>query len=470
MSHVQNRHYFIFFSIFFVVCSPFLVFLSFGYDVNLRDQNISSTLSMKIDSLPKNALIKVKNETKGTSPAELYSQDQSPFFLSISLPDYLSETFLLAPENGKNSSIDLKNLFLLPKKGDSLKITNKIVVNKDYEVLNFLSKDQVIAKTSIGFEIRDFGVGGFVNNPVLISEREVFGVKTAEKIFMEGPTIEFLKKDKSKWQRLSDGSFINQNYILQKKVDFWLIKDISNTFTNGIKKIIKIDSNNYLVLDKLKNLWLWDGQTTKFVDNGFDSMESTISPEYVWLVRNNSIFKVQNDSFLNAAFDWKPTIYLKSDLINVQDEEFKVAPLFQGIGFLVGKRIFYVPDFANNSWSVLSNDATNFFTVSDSVFWLDSNNYPHFYNFFTKQGYVFRQIPAEYSEIFYLKDWNRVMIYSKNKVASIWFNKEIYQPNIIEYSSQEWINDSNCLSKIVEKVQYCIKDGDLVLYKNNLIF
>jgi hypothetical protein len=469
MSQVQNRHYFIFFSIFFVVCSPFLVFLSFGYDVNLRDQNISSTLTMKIDSLPKNALIKARNETKGTTPTELSSQDQSPFNLSISLPNYLTETFLISPENGKNSSVDLKNLLLLPKNGESLKLYNK-TINNNYEALSFLSKDQIIANTPNGLEIRDFGVGGFVNNPMFISEREIFGVKTQEKIFIEKPTMEFLKNDKSKWQKLSDGTFIKQNYILQKKSDFWLIKDISSVFPNGIKKIIKLDSTNYIVLDKLKNLWIWDGQTSKFVDNGFDSIESTISPENIWLVRGNSIFKVQNNSLLNPSFDWKSTLYLKSDLINSADGEFKVAPLFQGIGILVGNKIIYVPDFATDSWSILANDAKSFFTDSDSVFWLDSNNYPNFYNFFTTQRYIFRQIPTEYSEIFYLKDWNRIMIYSENKVASIWFNKEINQPNILEYSTQEWIDGSVCIPKIIEKVQYCIKDNDLILYKNNLIF
>jgi hypothetical protein len=469
MNQVQNRHYFIFFSIFFVVCSPFLVFLSFGYDVNLRDQNITSTLTMKIDSLPKNALIKARNETKGTTPTELSSQDQSPFNLSIILPNYINETFLISPRGGENSSIDLKNLFLLPKNGESLKSYNK-TASSDYEALNFLSKDQVIVNTTNGLEVRDFGVGGFVNNPMFISEREIFGVKTPEKIFIEKSTVEFLKTDKLKWQKLSDGNFIKQNYILQKKSDFWLIKDISSIFPNGIKKIAKLDSINYIVLDKLRNLWLWDGQTSRFIDNGFDSMEITTSPENIWLVRGNSIFKIQSSSFLNPSFDWKSTLYMKSDLISTAEGEFKVASLFQGVGILVGKKIFYIPDFAAESWSVLSNDAKSFFTDSNSVFWLDSNNYPNFYNFFTTQRYIFKQIPAEYSEIFYLKDWNRLMLYSENKVASIWFNKEIFQPNILEYSTQEWIDGSICIAKIVEKVQYCIKDNDLVLYKNNLIF
>jgi hypothetical protein len=469
MSQVQNRHYFIFFSIFFVVCSPFLVFLSFGYDINLKDQNISSTLTMKIDSLPKNALIKARNEAKGTTPTELSSQDQSPFNLSVSLPNYLSENFLISPERGRNSTVDLKNLLLLPKNGELLKLYNKST-NNDYEVLDFVSKDQVIVNVANGLEVRDFGVGGFVNNPVFISERDVFGVKSPEKLFIEKSTVEFLKKDKSKWQKLSDGNFIKLNYMLQKKADFWLIKDISNIFPNGIKKIIKLDSINYIVLDKLKNLWTWDGQLSKFIENGFDSIESTSSPENIWLVRNNSIYKIQNNSFLNPTFDWKSALYLKSELINTIDGEFKVAPLFQGIGILVGKKIFYVPDFATDSWSILSNDAKSFFTDSDSVFWLDSNNYPNFYNFFTTQRYIFKQIPAEYTEIFYLKEWNRIMLYSESKVASIWFNKEIYQPNILEYSTQEWIDGSVCIPKIVEKVQYCIKDNDLILYKNNLIF
>lgn len=469
MSQVQNRHYFIFFSIFFVVCSPFLVFLSFGYDVNLRDQNINSTLTMKIDSLPKNALIRTRNETKGTTPTELTSQDKSPFNISISLPNYLNENFLVASEEGKNSAIDLRNLFLLPKNGESLKLYNK-ALNNEYEVLDFVSKDQLIANTTNGLEIRDFGVGGFVNNPLFISEREIFGVKSAEKLFIEKSTVEFLKNDRSKWQRLSEGNYIKKDYILQKKADFWLIKDISKTFPNGIKKIVKLDFANYAVLDNLKNLWIWDGQITKFIDNGFDSIDITSSPEDVWLVRNNSIFKVQNSSLLNPSFDWKSALYLKSDLINSTDGEFKVAPLFQGIGILVGKKIFYVPDFAADSWSILSNDAKNFFTDSDSVFWLDSNNYPNFYNFFTYQRYVFKQIPIEYTDIVYLKEWNRIMLYSETKVASIWFNKEIYQPNILEYSTQEWIDDSKCVPRVVEKVQYCIKDGDLILYKNNSIF
>jgi hypothetical protein len=469
MSQAQNRHYFIFFSIFFVVCSPFLVFLSFGYDVNLRDQNIAPTLTMKIDSLPKNALIRAKNETKGTTPTELTSQDQSPFNLTISLPNYLNENFLITAEDGKNSAIDLRNLFLLPKNGEPVKQNNK-TLNNEYEVLDFLSKDQLITSSATGIEVRDFGVGGLVNNPLYISEREIFGVKTAEKLFIEQSTIEFLKNDRSKWQKLSEGNFIKKDYMLQKKADFWLINDISKEFLNGIKKIIKVDFANYLVLDKQANLWLWDGQTSKFLDSGFDSIDKTSSPEDVWLVRSNSIYKIKNSSFLNPFFDWKSSLYLKSDLINSNDSEFKVAPLFQGLGILVGKKIFYVPDFATNSWSILSNDAKNFYTDSDSVFWLDSSNYPNFYNFFTYQRYVFKQIPLEYTDIIYLKEWNRVMLYSETKVASIWFNKEIYQPNILEYSAQEWIDGSKCVPRVVEKVQYCIKDGDLILYKNNSIF
>lgn len=468
MSQVRNRHYFIFFAIFFVVCSPFLVFLSFGYDVNLRDQNISNTTTVKVDTFPKNALIKVRNETKGTSPTELYSQDSSPFNLVISSPNYKSESFLIAPNQGYNSSVDLKNLVLLPTNAELTPSSN--IAAKDYESIAFLSKDQDITRTIDGFQIRDFGVGGFVNNPLFISEREFIGGKSQESFLLQKPVEESLFSNQKEWLKFGEGTFYKDNYLLQKKTNYWLIKDISINFPNGIRHIIKLDQSNYLVLDNASNLWNWNGLTTRFIDTGFDSIFGTSSPEYIWLLKNNSIFRLPYSDFASPNVDWKANMFLTSDSIKLDKGKFKVASVFQGVGIQVNQHIFYVPDFATGSFSLITNNATSFFADSNSMFWLDSYNYPNFYNFFTQQKHIFPQISKEYTELTYVPEWNRIMLYAPDRVGSIWFNKEINQPNILSYSTQEWIAGSSCLPKIMDKVQYCIRNKELVLYKNNLIF
>jgi hypothetical protein len=465
MNEVQNRHYFIFFAIFFVACSPFLIFLSFGYDVNLRDQSISNTTTIRVDTFPKNALIKVKNETKGTSPTELYSQDSEPFDLTISSPKYLNESFLIDSSDGKNSSVDLKNLFLLPKDSE---INN--VKNKNFEPVSFLSKDQVIIRSGEELQIQDFGVGGVLNTPLFISEKEIIGGKFQEKIVLQKETQYFLTNNKKEWQKLSGDTFYNDNFLLQKKTDYWLISDISKQFTNGIKNILKLDSKNFLVLDNLRNLWNWDGVNIRFVDAGFDSIFATASPEYIWILKGNSVYRLRNSDFLSSTFDLNNSLFLTSELIELNKDKFKVAPFFQGIGIQVNQKIFYVPDFAVGSWSILTDNATNFFADNNSMFWLDGDNYINFYNFVTYQRHIFPQINKEYSEIVYSPDWSRVMLYSPDKVFTIWFNKDVAQPNILMYSMQEWIGGTNCFPKVLDKVQYCIRDKELVLYKNNLLF
>lgn len=468
MSQVRNRHYFIFFSIFFVVCSPFLVFLSFGYDVNFRDQSVSNTTTVKVDTFPKNALIKVRNETKGTAPTELYSQDSDPFNITISSPKYLNENFLIAPSVAQNTSVDLRNLFLLPKDAETFKSIN---ANKsDFESLIFLNKDQIITKSTDGFQIRDFGVGGFVNFPLGITEKEPEVGKPDQKLTLSKPTEEFLNNDKKEWKKLGEGVFYKNNYLLQKKSDNWLIRDIASSFSTGIKRIVKLDQNNYLVLDNSKNMWILNGKITKFVDSGFDSIFATISPEFVWILKNNSIYRLKNTDLLTQTVDWKSGLLLKSELINSNEGEIKIMPLFQGVGIQVGPKIFYVPDFATDSWILLTNNAKSFYGDNNSIFWLDSDNYPNFYNLLTLHNHIFPKISDEYTEISYFPEWNRIMFYGADKVATIWFNKEIFQPNISSYSNQDWIVGSNCFPRIIEKVQYCIRDRELSLYKNNLLF
>ncbi len=468
MSQVRNRHYFIFFAIFFVVCSPFLVFLSFGYDVNLRDQNISNTTTVKIDTFPKNALIKVRNETKGTSPTELFSQDSDPFNLIISSPNHLNEKFLIAPDQGINSSVNLKNLFLLPKENETFGFGNNFT--KDFESIAFLSKDQVMTKAEDGFQIRDFGVGGFVNNPFFVSEREVIGGKSQERLSLQKLTEDFLINNRKEWQKLGEGTFYKDNYLLQKKTDYWLINDISTNFPNGIKQLIKLNQVNYLVIDNSKNLWVWNGQTNRFIDSGFDSIFATTSPEFIWLLKNNSIYRLRYSDFGNQNIDWKAGLFLSSELININKGKFKVSTIFQGIGIQVDQKIFYVPDFATSSFSLITNNALSFFADNDSIFWLNNENFPNFYNLLTQQKHIFPQINKDYSEISYVPDWNRIMLYAPDKVGSIWFNKEIFQPNILSYSTLEWISGAGCYPRIIDKVQYCIRNKELILYKNNTIF
>ena len=451
-----------------MVCSPFLVFLSFGYDVNLRDQNISNTTTIKVDTFPKSALVKVRNETKGTSPTELFSQDPDPFNLVITSPNYLSENFLIAPNQGYNSSVDLKNIVLLPANPEIFSVSGGVI--KDYESIAFLSKDQDITKTNEGFQIRDFGVGGFVNNPLFISEKEIIGGKSQESVFLQNLTVDFLINNQKEWLKLGDGAFYKDGYLLQKKADYWLIKDISTNFQNGIKHIVKLDQINYLVLDNSKNLWSWNGQINKFIDSGFDSIFSTTSPEFIWLLKSNSVFRLRYSDFVSQGVDWKAGIFFTSDLIKLDQGKFKVTSLFQGVGIQIDQKIFYVPDFATSSFSLITNDAKIFFADNNSIFWLDEDNYPYFYNFFTQQKHIFPQIGKEYSEITYLPEWSRIMLYAPDRVGSIWFNKEINQPNILSYSTQEWIAGANCYPKIIDKVQYCMRNKELILYKNNLIF
>jgi hypothetical protein len=461
----QRRTFFLVFAIFFIVCVPFLVLFSLGYSFNLKNPEIKNSLSVKIQTIPNGADISTGEEIKGQTPIDLSINENQNVNLKVRLKEYFSEEFVVSSDS-KNGIVDLSNLWLLPAKSEKIS-------NPQNEVIQIISENLAIIKSKNNFWIQSFGLSGFDNNTQAIQESNTLSAKTITLPELSPNSQEFLLDTKKYWQKISDTYYYRDNTLLIKKDGFWQIKNLSESNNITIKKVAKIDNANLSILDNEKKLWILNLENLdlRFVDQGIDSMQSAGTPNKIWLWKYNTLYRFNPSDILTNNLDWNRNIFLKNGLIG--DEvggKFDVQNIFQGTAVQVGKYVLYTPDYKENQWQLLATNTKQIATENETLFLIDETNNLSSYNLYNNtQRFILtlNETPVSFG---YVKEWNRLVFYSMDGVSSTWYNKEIFNPNIKVYRNNSWIQNQQCYSKVIAKVQFCVEDKTLVVYKNNGFF
>jgi len=445
------------FAIFFFIAVPFVVVYSLGFDLNLADRQLSNTISINIETLPRGADISNSGKKILETPRELRAKDNQLIPLDISLPNFKSEKFIIWAPPKENTSARITRLALLPEKHDEIKSFD--------ENLNvvFLSDFQLLLKDKDNYFIQQYTFTGLQGAPVQL---DVFG-----KVDDEIPN--------KNWIKLSENSFWNPDKnLLVAKNNNWSIYNL-NIFTVKFTSVVSIDNNYFLGLDDQGALWQIDlnNQTYTFLDSNIQNLSFTQTPDNIWIRKNKKLHRLNRTLQESNNFNLSDKVYtefpdnttfLSSDL--PAWKTMNIGSLYQGLLIQLYNELYYIPDNKPNDWEKIATNVNNFTTAGNSVFWIDSSNTLFSYNLFLKQWETISVLDIkdkpEDINIVYYAPWNRVLIYTPNKVYSVWFDKEIFNKNITKYFPVTWISDASCFTNVLDKYQFCLKDNKLVNFKN----
>jgi hypothetical protein len=232
-------------------------------------------------------------------------------------------------------------------------------------------------------------------------------------------------------------------------------------------------------LSDTNQLWYYalDSDKLQFVESGITDIGATKSPDFIWILKGNNVYRYNNANFTTITF--QPTEIYHSFSKSVAGENtlnfFEVKNVFQGIAIKYGPQIIYIPDFDNKQNVAISDSGKAVFTSGSSVFWIDEKGVLYEYNLELKTEAVITTLEVtsetKYDRIlfYYYGTWKRVFVYAENKVYTFWFDRDISNSSIIKYYPYI-LSTGKCLPLVVEKNQFCIENNDLVSYKNTKIW
>lgn len=453
-----------------------MILYSSGFSIN--NTEISNSIAIKTDTVPRQAEILINNNKTASSPYELSTTDTGNINFSIQKPGFVTENFLISKENNQNSFADLTNFWLLPQTSTTSSISKEASAASIKTIVNnqIISDNQTIVEYQVGDKltlgIMEFGIAGQVGEVQPISSSVVVGGKSIIELELNTQTkIKLLSKDQE-YKKIGTDLFFKNNILLIKRSGYWLSKDLDKINLKA-QGVARVNSSSVAVLDAEKSLWVYnfDTEQTRFIDTGFSKMKILAMPSTIWLWKNDTIFRLEPADILSENIIWSRYEYLKNQIVEEQNGKmFDVQNLYQGIVFQVGKYLLYVPDFKKNQWQVLSSNSYSFATINESIFWLDNDKNLWTQNFNNNLIRNLAQNVELTNKISYSDGWKRIMFYYPTSVDSIWYNKDIVNNTIKSFSKQQWIANQNCFPRVVDRVQYCLDNQDLTIYKNNNLF
>jgi hypothetical protein len=461
----QRRNFFIVFAIFFVICLPFLVVFSLGFSFNIRNPEIKNSLTIKVQSTPSEAIISTFDQPKGKTPIDLSVPESQNVNLKIERKDFVKEQFAVSADAKKNSFVDLSGLWLLPTASENF-------VDKDSEPIQIVSESLLINKRKEQYFVQSFGLAGYDNEPQIITSEAKISSKPLELPKLNSEVATKIEEKNTYWKKIADQTFYKDNLFLHRRDNFWQIIDL-NSVNLKATKVLKLNDKLALLLDAEKKLWLFnvDTQETKFLDKGINAISSLGMSNNIWVWRDRAIHKINPNNFINSNINWNDSVILKNGLVD--DEiggKFDVQNLFQGVAVQVGKYVFYIPDYRDTQWQLLATDVLLIATENETIFWLDQSNNFSTQNMFNGNKRFLMSLQVTPNSFGYIKDWNRIVFYYDSRVDSLWYNKEIPNKGVKSFSFNNWINEQKCFNKVINRVQYCLKENILQVYKNNSLF
>jgi hypothetical protein len=464
------------FAIFFIICTPFMILYSSGYSLNFKNTEIKNSITIKADTVPRGAGVKVNEDKPVTTPSEITTADTGPLNITVERPQYLSETFLAQQDDQQNSFADLTNLWLLPET-ESIQtsslgsiipktIINNQIISENQSLVEFI----INGKYNLG--IMDFGIGGKVGDIQPISTAAIIGGKSIFDPELNPDTKIKLVDKTQEYKKIGSDLFFKNNIILIRKNGYWLAKDFDKNILKA-QDIARINNTSIAILDQNKNLWVYNLETelSRFIDNGFSKMKTLSTPSTIWLWKKDTIYRLEPADMLADNLLISRYEYLKNNILESESgKTFDVQNLHQGIAIQAGRYFFYLPDFKHTQWQVVSSNVFSIAAINETAIWLDTDKNLFLKNYANENIKNIAQDIGLTDKISYSENWKRLVLYYPDTVKSIWFNKDIINSTIKTYYSQTWIQGQSCFPKVVDRVQYCIKDNNLMIYKNNNLF
>jgi hypothetical protein len=453
--HTSIRQiYFRFFLVFFLIITPFLVFFTLGYDINFSNNTVSNTLAIQIETIPRNASIIYENAIIGNTPEELVAPNRVPATIKIQSEGYLSETFGLYNENNTNEVVSIKNLTMLPSS------PQKIASFSGGKPLFLLRDNLAFVDSAQGYSIQPYTFSGLQGTNIPVENLDTIRLTQKKPQLLQT----------SYW-------FEDTSALLVRNGRVWKLVSLSKLPVQ-IKYIVQSSPDVYQIVDTDERLWSLKLNQLKldFVESGVVGIDAALLSNDFWIqLRSGAVYRYTLETDVarqnNKVLD-------NFDALQEKDSSgvsaaFHVENAFQGLVVQRGKYMWYVPDFNPTQSRVLADNVQYMFVVGQQVLWFDNSDILTAYNIqldtTQRIGTVTNSDLLYDVNVYYYDAWKRLFIYNGNELITFWFDKDNantslkrYYPNIIQ--------TSDCQEEVVEKHQFCLKENDIVAYKNTRLF
>jgi hypothetical protein len=466
MNQKIRQAFFHVFAIFFVIMAPVLTIYSLGYDLDLSNQSLTNTLSITIETIPRQVKIYHQDKLVGTRVGEYKAAENQLINLKLEAKDYHTESFQLWARPNQNTTARITNMWFLPHKAD--------VLTKDDNLgfISILSDNLVMLKSQGQYYLQLYSFGGLQGNKMLIENSQNMDIRPG------------------KWELLLEDTFWSksQRLLIFKVGNKWFAHNL-DLLPFQVQSVVRAKEDNLMLLTNKGELWLQNLSTGQlvFIDQGLTQLTYTNLPDTIWLVKNDTLYAVdRSQADQNLLLD-SSKIYTENSLLaefqpnpnpdtkNLSfGQKLKVKTLFQGIGVLIGEDLYYIQDFDKNTWQQLSTGVITFGTDSNTVFWLDNQSRLYVYNLQLKSHHEFGKIDIQGDlkevTINYYFPWRRLQVYSGGQVFSVWYDKDILNDAIVAYNYTKLAEELDCRTAIKDRYQFCIRQHELIAYKNTSIW
>ncbi len=456
MNIATRQTFFRFYAIFFILITPFIVIYSLGYNFDWQNQTLSKNLFLKIQTLPRGADVEIQNAKKYTTPTEIRLSTDSPKKISISKDGYLDENFTVWSDLDKNTNTYLDKIILLPTNASSIQ---EFASSVDF--LTFLPESRALFYSDNNVFMHSYSTNS-VSAPISVTtDLNPEDITNEDKWVFEGQDF-FWNEDK-KFALYKDSVSLR-----------WNLEDLSNTIL-GIDDIARVSNNTFLALDQDNNLYTYRPQDERvsFLDSGFLGIYANHQSESVWLAKEDNIIRLNKNrvNYDNILDSDENFIYSTTGGLVGEDSTFEVADIYRGVVVRLGSSLYFLEDTEPNISNLLTNEAVDFTTSNNTVFWMHQEGYVQMYNFeFDVQKNLanFDGV-SDKARLYYSGDLGRLVVYDQN-VNTIWVNPANKSDNIKEHSKNTWLSNPQCQKFTEGKNQVCFEGGSIVKYQNSARF
>lgn len=460
--HLSYRQtFFTIFAVVYIILLPFLIIFSLGYDLDFKNKTFNNTLSIRIETYPRNALVPTQSQTFKT-PTDLRTEDGKELTLDVNLDGYQTESFTFKSLPGTNASAKVQSLWLLPQNEDQ-----KIDYSSN-RFISILDDRNLIFSSGDNYFIQGYGFSGLQGN-----QEQLIVEKSSRKL---NPGRWEILLDDTYWQK-------DQEFMIFMRNDRWSLLDLKN-YPFKVRSVARVSPSQFLILDSEKNVWVLNSKdlSYEFVDTGFSGMAFTDSPDMIWLLDDKKIYRLLRSSQNFLPNDLRTGVYAENIIISelasgIKPDKFNnfvAKSIFLGLIFKIDDRVLYIQDSNKSIWQVIASNVQAVGTNNSTLFWVDSQKSLFSYNLLLKNQVSFGRLDLESDDVSnyslsYFVRWKRLLIYTDKEIASTWFDTEIVNESIIRYYPKKWLSDNLCYAKIIDNYQFCIQDESFLIYKNNSI-
>jgi hypothetical protein len=465
-----RKSFFTLFAVFFILSLPFLLIFSLGYQLNLESESVEYSLTVQLETVPRNAEIKSHSSSYKT-PLEIRIKEDTLTEINLKLKDFYPENFVFSSLRD-NSALRIRDLWLLPE-------NPFLEFNLDnFSFVNFLSQDYVLLKNKQNNQlaIQNIGFRGFQSSPESIDLENTKNLSTNKFEVLLGDIFWHPEAKVLIYKDFTNNGW--QNFNL-------------NSLPFQVVSVAGLSNTQVLLLDNQQSVWALDleNRDFTFIDSNVNALSFTQNPDSIWILKNDSIYRIQREEGNRKVslnnLNLTRTKYTKQSLLGKQTEsdkvfnyqDFTVRNLFLGFSFEIGNSLFYVDDSNKSNIRLITDKAIKTGASSNTLFWLDENMNLNSYNLLYQRyrqlgnlGKLLNKEDVDTYRIFYYKGWNRIMIYTPSTTISYWFDTFSLNSNLVSQTPINWIQEKNCFQEVIKNYQFCFTPEKGYFYRNDTLF